>query len=134
MINDIKEQIKIDKARKEAERLKNKEEDINYIDEYKRKLKMLEDAEKEEWLQKRQKNKDLAEYQKLQYEEKKRLNMDIFRQFNEDSYKNLRRLEIEDDDFIKYAEYWIQEYKQQGKNITPLLLELKRYKKNYSLK
>ena len=134
MINDIKEQIKIDKARKEAERLKNKEEDMNYIDEYKRKLKMLEDAEKEEWLQKRQKNKDLAEYQKLQYEEKKRLAMDIFRQFNEDSYKNLRRLEIEDDDFIKYAEYWIQEYKQQGKNITPLLLELKRYKKNYSLK
>ena len=134
MINDIKEQIKIDKERKEAEKLKNKEEDMQYIDEYKRKLKMLEDAEKEEWLQKRQKNKDLAEYQKLQYEEKKRLAMDIFRQFNEDSYKNLRRLEIEDDDFIKYAEYWIQEYKQQGKNITPLLLELKRYKKNYSLK
>ena len=95
---------------------------------------MLEDAERDEWLEKRKRNKDLAEYQKLQYEEKKRKAMDVFRQFNEDSYKNLRRLEIEDDDFIKYAEYWINEYKQQGKNITPLLLELKRYKKNYSLK
>ena len=134
MMNDIKEQIKLDKERKEAERLKQKEEDLQYIDDYKRKLKMLEQEEKDEYMQKRQKNKDLAEYQKLQYEEKKRLAMDNFKQFNEDSYKNLRRLEIEDDDFIKYAEYWIQEYKQQGKNITPLLLELKRYKKNYSLK
>ena len=134
MMNDIKEQIQLDKQRKEAERIKNREEDLQYIDDYKRKLKMLEQAEKDEYMQKRQKNKDLAEYQKLQYEEKKRLAMDNFRQFNEDSYKNLRRLEIEDDDFIKYAEYWIKEYKQQGKNITPLLLELKRYKKNYSLK
>ena len=134
MMNDIKEQIKADKERKEAERIKNKEEDMQYIDDYKRKLKVMEDAEKEEWRQRRQRNKDLADYQKLQYEEKKRLAVDDFKQFNEDSYKNLRRLEIEDNDFIKYAEYWIKEYKQQGKNITPLLLELKRYKKNYSLK
>ena len=134
LLNDIKEQIELDKERKEAERIKNKEEDLQYIDDFKKKLKMLEDAERDEWLEKRKRNKDLAEYQKLQYEEKKRKAMDIFRQFNEDSYKNLRRLEIEDDDFIKYAEYWINEYKQQGKNITPLLLELKRYKKNYSLK
>ena len=134
MIKDIKEQIQLDKERKEAEKIKNKEEDLQYIDDYKRKIKILEDAEKEEWLEKRQKNKDLAEYQKLQYEEKKKNAMDIFRQFNEDSYKNLRRLEIEDDDFIKYAEHWIQEYKQQGKNIAPLMLEIKRYKKNYSLK
>ena len=137
MMNDIKEQIKADKERKEAERIKkkkNKEEDMQYIDDYKRKLKVMEEAEKEEWRQRRQRNKDLADYQKLQYEEKKRLAVDDFKQFNEDSYKNLRRLEIEDNDFIKYAEYWIKEYKQQGKNITPLLLELKRYKKNYSLK
>ena len=60
--------------------------------------------------------------------------MKDFEQMNEDSYKKLQRLETEDDDFIKYAEYWICEYKKQGKNITPLLLELKKYKKNYSLK
>ena len=53
---------------------------------------------------------------------------------NEDAYKKLKRLETEVDDFMKYAEYWISEYKKQGKNITPLLLELKRYKKYYSLK
>ncbi len=130
----MKEQIIADKERKLQEKMKNKEEDMKYIDDYKRKLKFMEDSEKEEIKEKRKKNKDLAEYQKLQYEEKKRKALDTFEKFNEDQYKNLKRLEIEDDDFIKYAEYWINEYKLQGKNINPLMLELKRYKKNYSLK
>ena len=107
---------------------------MKYIDDYKRRLKFLEDTEKEEYNQRRRRNKDLAEYQKLQFAEKKRKALDDFERFNEDQYKNLKRLEIEDDDFIKYAEYWISEYKKQGKNIAPLMLELKRYKKEYSLK
>ena len=130
----MKEQLIADRERKLQEKIKTKEEDMKYIDDYKRKLKFMEDSEKEEMNQKRKKNKDLAEYQKLQYEEKKRKALDMFEKFNEDQYKNLKRLEIEDDDFIKYAEYWINEYKSQGKNINPLMLELKRYKKNYSLK
>ena len=65
--------------------------------------------------------------------EKRRIALEDFERINEDNYKQLKRLEMEDDDFIKYAEYWIKEYKRQGKNIMPLLLELKRYKKNYSL-
>ena len=88
----------------------------------------------EKKMEKRRREKDLAEYRRLQTEEKRRLAIKDFEQINEDSIKQLRRLEIEEDDFIKYAEYWICEYKKQGKNIMPLLLELKRYKKNYSLK
>ena len=65
---------------------------------------------------------------------KKRKALDTFEKFNEDQYKNLKRLEMEDEDFMKYAEYWINEYKQQGKNIASLMLELKRNKKEYSLK
>ena len=134
IIKEIKEQIVADKERKLAEQIKNKEEDMKYIDDYKRRLKFLEDTEKEEYNQRRRRNKDLAEYQKLQFAEKKRKALDDFERFNEDQYKNLKRLEIEDNDFIKYAEYWISEYKKQGKNIAPLMLELKRYKKEYSLK
>ena len=85
-------------------------------------------------MQKKRRERDLADYRRLQTEEKRRLAIRDFEQMNEDTYKQLKRLELEDDDFIKYAEYWISEYKKQGKNITPLLLELKRYKKNYSLK
>ena len=43
LLNDIKEQIELDKERKEAERIKNKEEDLQYIDDFKKKLKMLEE-------------------------------------------------------------------------------------------
>ena len=134
MLKDIKEQMENNMKEKENKRNKEKQEDMEYIDDFKKKLKLLEESEKQERLHRKQKEKDLAEYHKLQTEEKKRIAMNDFVQLNENSYKALRRLEIEDDDFIKYAEHWIQEYKKQGKNINPLLLELKRYKRDYSLK
>jgi molecular chaperone DnaK (HSP70) len=60
MIKEMKEQIIADKERKLQENIKNKEEDMKYIDDYKRKLKFMEDSEKEEMKEKRKKNKDLA--------------------------------------------------------------------------
>ena len=118
---------------KQKEEKKEKQDDLNYIEEFKKKLAFLEGEERNDMLEKRRREKDLAEYRRLQTEEKRRIALKDFEQINEDNYKQLKRLEMEDDDFIKYAEYWIQEYKRQGKNITPLLLELKRYKKNYSM-
>ena len=100
----------------------------------KKKLAFLEKKEKNDMIEKKRRERDLADYRRLQTEEKRRTAIKDFEQINEDNYKQLKRLEMEDDDFIKYAEDWIREYKRQGKNITPLLLELKRYKKNYSLK
>jgi len=35
----------------------------------------------------------------------------------------------EQDDFLKYAEGLIKEYHLEGKDITPLILDLKNYKK-----
>ena len=134
MINEINEHREKTRQQKEAEILKNKEEDLNYINDYKIRMKQLEDQEKEELKQKKLKERDLAEYQKLQFEEKRRQAVSVFEQLNEDAYQNFKRLEAEDDDFMKYAEYKIQEYHNQGKNVLPLLTELKRYKKNYSLK
>ena len=133
ILQEIKEHMINSQKEKEEKRLKEKQDDINYIEEFKKKLAFLEGEEKNELLAKKQREKDLADYRRLQTEEKRRIALNDFEQINEDNYKQLKRLEMEDDDFIKYAEYWIQEYKRQGKNITPLLLELKRYKKNYSL-
>ena len=133
ILKEIKEHMINSQKEKEEKKLKEKQEDINYIEDFKKKLAFLEGEENNERLAKKQKEKDLADYRRLQTEEKRRIALNDFEQINEDNYKQLKRLEMEDDDFIKYAEYWIQEYKRQGKNITPLLLELKRYKKNYSL-
>ena len=134
ILRDIKQQMENSKREKEEKRLREKQEDLNYIDDFKKKLALLEESERNEMIDKKRRERDLADYRRLQTEEKRRLAIRDFEQMNEDTYKQLKRLELEDDDFIKYAEYWISEYKKQGKNITPLLLELKRYKKNYSLK
>ncbi len=96
-------------------------------------MQKLKEEEIKEKQMKKLKEKNLTEYQKLQYEEKKRIVMDEFLKLNQDAYKNIQRLENENDDFIKYAEYHIQEYKKQGKNVLPLLIELKKYKQKYSI-
>ena len=133
MLSDMNEYREKAMLKREEEKKKNKEEDIKYINYYKMRMEKLKEEEDKEKEMKRLKEKDLKEYQKLQYEEKKRKVMDEFIQLNQDTYKNLQRLDKENDDFIKYAEYHIQEYQKQGKNIQPLLLELKKYKQKYSL-
>ena len=132
-MQEIKEHMENSKKEKEEKRLKEKQDDLNYLEDFKKKLAFLEGEEKDIMNERRRREKDLADYRRLQTEEKRRIALEDFERVNEDNYKQLKRLEMEDDDFIKYAEYWIKEYKRQGKNIMPLLLELKRYKKNYSL-
>ena len=132
-MQEIKEHMENSKKEKEEKRLKEKQDDLNYLEDFKKKLAFLEGEEKDIMNERRRREKDLADYRRLQTEEKRRIALEDFERINEDNYKQLKRLEMEDDDFIKYAEYWIKEYKRQGKNIMPLLLELKRYKKNYSL-
>ena len=132
-LNDINDfRVKTMKM-KEEEKRKNKEDDIKYMIDYKIQMQKLKEEEIKEKLEKKQKERNLAEYQRLQTEEKRKLAMDDFAKLNQDAYKNLQRLDNENDDFIKYAEYHIQEYKKQGKNIHPLLIELKKYKQKYSL-
>ena len=134
ILQEIKEHRENTIKEKNEQKLKEKQDDINYIEEFKKQLKYLEESEKNDYINRRKRERDLYDYRRLQTEEKRRVALKDFEQINEDNYKQLQRLEKEDDDFVKYAEMWINEYKQQGKNITPLLLELKRYKKNYSLK
>jgi hypothetical protein len=116
---------------KEEIKRKNKEDDIKYIQDYKNQMQQLLDEEKKEKENKRKKEKELCEYQKLQYEQRKRQGLDDFIKLNEDAYNNMKRMEKENDDFITYAEGRIQEYKEQGKNVYPLLLELKKYRQKY---
>ena len=126
---EIDEQREAVRKKKEMKLIKEKQEEAEFVDDWKRKMKQLEEDERNEVIATRQRNKCLAEYQKMQYDEKRRNALKEFEQLNEDSYKNKLMLDKEDDEFIKYAEGWIRDYKQQGKDITPLLLELKRYKK-----
>ena len=131
--NDIKLQREEIIKKKEDEKNKIKKEKEQYLDDWKKKMKIIEMEEKNEFLLRKERDKNLAKFQKLQLEEKKRLAKQYFIQLTEDSYKKRLGLEMENDEFLQYAEFWIKEYKKQGKNINPLLLELKRYKSNSNL-
>jgi hypothetical protein len=65
----------------------------------------------------------------MQIEIKRNKGEDEFVKAQEDTYKTKMMLNNEQDEFLKYAEGWIKEYHNQGKDITPLILDLKNYKK-----
>ena len=110
--DDIKEQMENNIKEKENKRNKEKQEDMEYIDDFKKKLKLLEESELQEKLHRKQKEKDLAEYHKLQTEEKKRIAMKDFVELNENSYKTLRRLERQ----ILYTA--LERHKKRGQQLV----------------
>ena len=90
ILAEIKQQMENSKREKEEKKLREKQEDLNYIDDFKKKLALLEESEKNEMMDKKRRERDLAEYRRLQTEEKKRLALRDFEQMNEDAYKNIK--------------------------------------------
>lgn len=118
-------QYKRKKDLKEYEKYEEKE----FVEFWKEKMKQLDDDEKNELKEIKDRNKHLANYHKLQMEVKKRKANEEFVIDQESSYKTKMMLNNEQDDFLNYAEGWIKEFHDQGKDITPLILDLKAYKK-----
>jgi hypothetical protein len=108
----------------------SKKDDIEFIQFYKERMKELEDEERQEKAEIRQRNKDLSQFRMYQADVKKKTAEEEFIKDQEEAYKTKFMLNQEQDDFLKYAEGWIQEYQREGKDITPLILELKNYRKN----
>ena len=99
-------------------------------------MKALENNEAIEQSEIKERNKNLQNYLKIQMGAKKAKAEEEFLRENENSYKTrcislfyLAILNDEQNDFLKYAESWIQEYQASGKDIQPLLIELRNYKK-----
>ena len=119
--------------RKEEQKLKEKIEEMNEIEEIRKKIMQEREKEKNEYLNKRKKVKDLHEYYKKQVEEKKKIAFNDFVFERKSGLYNKELINREEDEFLKYAEESIKKYQEQGKNIMPMLLELKKYKKQNNL-
>ena len=119
--------------RKEEKKLKEKIEEMNEIEEIRKKIMQEREKEKNEYLNKRKKVKDLHEYYKKQVEEKKKIAFNDFVFERKSGLYNKELINREEDEFLKYAEENIKKYQEQGKNIMPMLLELKKYKKQNNL-
>ena len=81
----------------------------------------------------KKKVKDLHEHYRHQIEEKKKKALNDFIIEKRDGLQNREMINKEEEEFFKFAEEKIKSYHEQGKNIVPMLLELKKYKKNNSL-
>lgn len=71
----------------------------------------------------------MQNYHKMQMDIKKQKAEDEFVKDQEDAYKTNLMMQKEQDEFMRFADECIGEYHQSGKNIVPLILDLKNYKK-----
>ena len=133
LLKDIEAQRLENLKRREEERMKQKMDELNEIEEIRRKINEEKEKEKNEYLMRKQKVKDLHEYYRQQIEEKKKKALNDFIIEKRDGLQNRDMINKEEEEFFKFAEGKIKSYHEQGKNIVPMLLELKKYKKNNSL-
>ena len=133
LLKDIEEQRLENLKRREENRMKQKMEEMNEIEEIRRKINEEKKKEKNEYLMRKKKVKDLHEHYRHQIEEKKKKALNDFIIEKRDGLQNREMINKEEEEFFKFAEEKIKSYHEQGKNIVPMLLELKKYKKNNSL-
>ena len=129
MEDDRKEQM----AQKLKIKNQKKIDDNNFLDSWKVRMKQLERDEKEEKNNKFQRNKEIQNFQLNQVKEKK--NKEIIKKekekdINENTAKMLKR---EKDEYMEYVLGWVEIYKQQGKDITPLMIEINKYRRRNNL-
>jgi hypothetical protein len=93
-------------------------------------MKQLEEDERIEKEEIMNRNKNLQNFHKYQMYSRRKKADDEFVRDQEDAFKTKLMLNNEQDEFMQYAENSIREYYNSGKDITPLILELKKYKKN----
>jgi hypothetical protein len=72
---------------------------------------------------------ELKAYQLRQAEVRRKLAEDEFIRDMQDATVTQGLLDLKEKEFYSYAERCIKEWQQAGKNVKPLILELKNYKK-----
>ena len=119
----------------QKQKIKNQKklDDNNFLDSWKVRMKQLERDEKEEKNNKYQRNKEIESYQLNQIKDKKNkelLKKEKERNINENTSKMLKK---EKDEYMEYVLGWVDIYRQQGKDITPLMIEINKYRRRNHL-
>jgi hypothetical protein len=112
-------------VRKKAELDSEKKEEEEFKEYWKIRNQELQEAEAYEREEDRLRSKELAEFLKYQGDQKRKIVEDDFVREQKNSTKAQALLDQQEKHFYSYAEKAIQEWKGEGKNVTPLILELK---------
>ena len=132
-LEDLRNQI--EKSRKQQidrrfqEKMTEKQEEEIFSEFWKEKMQELSELEKMEEIEKKERAKQLQMFHKKQMDFKARKAEQEALIEEELSRQALKVQEDEQTEFHSYAEKCLKEWTSQGKNITPLILELKNYKK-----
>jgi hypothetical protein len=129
----MEENRKLKRKQNEEKKLKQKKEDQEFIDNWKDRMKQLERDEKEEKMEMKKRNKELAEFQKSQFAEKKKKAVDEFKKITDRAYLTEKMIKDEEDDYMEYVMRWVEQYKKEGKDIKPLIIEINKWRKRHGM-
>jgi len=116
-------------ARKKGLKEKELQDDKQFVELWKDKMVQLEKDENDEQMDIKTRSKNLQNFLIAQMNDKKEKSSREFLIDNEEALKTKLMMQNENEEFLDYAELWVKEYYKSGKDIKPLLLELKNYKK-----
>lgn len=115
--------------RRQKERADTKQEEKEFSEFWKVRNQELQLAEAQEREEERQRQLELVKFLKKQSDEKRLMSEKQFVQENQASLEAQALLDQQEKNFYSYAERCIKEWEAAGKNVKPLIIELKNYRK-----
>ena len=86
-------------------------------------------AEQMEKGETRQRNEEMKDYLRKQIENRQKKAEEEYKQDLEEGTRTQALLDQQEHSFYSYAEQAVKQWQDSGKNVKPLILELKNYKK-----
>lgn len=115
--------------RKKAEDVAKKQEEKDFAEFWRIRNEELQLAEQQEKEEEKQRARELAAFIKTQGDAKQAKAIKEFQNEQTNAIKTQALLDQQEKNFYSYAEQAISEWQGQGKNVKPLIMELKNYKK-----
>lgn len=129
----MKDQIEKSRAlqiqKKRDERDREQADQRQFSEYWKMRSDELQVAEHIEKQENKQRSEDIKEYLRKQMEARQKRAEEDFKQDLSDAARTQALLDQQEKGFYSYAEQALKEWQAKGKNVTPMILELKNYKK-----
>lgn len=129
----MKQAIERSRALQIDRKTKNKadecKEEKDFAEFWKIRNQELQLAEQQEREEERQRHQELVKFLQSQSHTKKSAAENQFREDNKNSVESQALLDQQEKNFYSYAERCIRDWEAQGKNVKPLIIELKNYRK-----
>ena len=115
--------------RRQKERETENKEAKEFAEFWKVRNQELQQAEQQEALEEKERQLELVKFLSKQSDIKRTKAEEQFKVDNVTSLQTQALLDQQEKNFYSYAERCIKEWQEQGKNVKPLIMELKNYRK-----